>query len=80
MPPEKQVEFQIDLVPSEILIAKASYRLTPPEMQELYIQLHELLDKGLIMSSSSPCGAPILLFKKKNGSYHMYIDYRELNK
>ncbi|KAJ9563654.1 hypothetical protein OSB04_008814 [Centaurea solstitialis] len=80
VPPERQVEFRIDLVPGAAPIAKALYRLAPPEMQELSKQLKELLDKGFIRPSTSPWGAPILFVKKKDGSMRMCIDYRELNK
>ncbi|KAJ9535388.1 hypothetical protein OSB04_un001497 [Centaurea solstitialis] len=80
VPPERQVEFRIDLVPGAAPIAKAPYRLAPPEMQELSKQLEELLDKGFIRPSTSPWGAPILFVKKKDGSMRMCIDYRELNK
>ncbi|KAI3751218.1 hypothetical protein L2E82_22266 [Cichorium intybus] len=80
IPLERQVEFRIDLVPGAAPIAKAPYRLAPPEMQELSTQLQELLDKGFIRPSSSPWGAPILFVKKKDGSHRMCIDYRELNK
>ena len=79
MPLERQVEFRIDLVPGAAPIAKAHYRLAPPEMQELSTQLQELLDKGFIRLSSSPWGSPIL-FVKKDGSHRMCIDYQELNK
>ena len=57
-----------------------TYRLAPPEMQELSSQLQELLGKGFIRPSSSPLGASILFVKKKDGSHRMCIDYRELNK
>ncbi|KAI3691540.1 hypothetical protein L2E82_49905 [Cichorium intybus] len=80
VPPERQVEFKIDLTPGAAPIAKAPYRLAPPEMLELFIQLRELLDKGFILPSCSPWGAPILFVKKKDGSNRMCIDYRELNK
>ena len=80
VPPERQVEFRIDLIPGAAPIAKAPYRLAPPEMQELSSQLQELLGKGFIRPSSSPWGAPILFVKKKDGSHRMCIDYRELNK
>ena len=56
IPPERQVEFRIDLIPGADPIAKAPYRLAPPEMQELSTQLQELLDKGFIRPSSSPWG------------------------
>ncbi|KAJ9536480.1 hypothetical protein OSB04_un000317 [Centaurea solstitialis] len=68
IPPERQVEFRIDLVPGAAPVAKAPYRLAPPEMKELYDQLQELLEKGFIRRSCSPWGAPILFVKKKDGS------------
>ncbi|GKB13529.1 putative reverse transcriptase domain-containing protein [Tanacetum coccineum] len=80
LPPARQVEFQIDLVPGDAPVARAPYRLTPAEMQELSTQLQELSDRGFIRPSSSPWGAPVLFVKKKDGSFRMCIDYRELNK
>nr|GFA83027.1 hypothetical protein [Tanacetum cinerariifolium] len=73
-------EFQIDLVPGAAPVARASYRLAPSEMKELAEQLKELSNKGFIRPSSSPWGVPVLFFKKKDGSFWMCIDYRELNK
>nr|GEW73322.1 putative reverse transcriptase domain-containing protein [Tanacetum cinerariifolium] len=61
-------------------VAYAPYRLAPSEMKELSDQLKELSDKGFIRPSSSPWGAPVLFVKKKDGSFRMCIDYRELNK
>ncbi|GJW37044.1 putative reverse transcriptase domain-containing protein [Tanacetum coccineum] len=78
--PIRQVEFQIDLVPGAAPVARAPYRLAPSEMEELSTQLQELSDKGFIRPSSSPWGAPVLFIKKKDGSFQMCIDYRELNK
>nr|GFC57249.1 putative reverse transcriptase domain-containing protein [Tanacetum cinerariifolium] len=80
LPPQRQVEFRINLVPGVTPIAKSPYRLAPSEMQELSWQLQELQDKGFILPSYSPWGAPMLFVKKKDGSLRMYIDYRELNK
>ncbi|GJU63835.1 putative reverse transcriptase domain-containing protein [Tanacetum coccineum] len=74
------LEFQIDLIPGVALVARALYRLAPSEMKELSEQLKELYDKGFIRPSSSPWGAPVLFVKKKDGSFRMCIDYRELNK
>ncbi|GJY06809.1 putative reverse transcriptase domain-containing protein [Tanacetum coccineum] len=80
IPPTRQVEFQIDLVHGAAPVAQAPYRLAPSEMKELSNQLRELFDKGFIRPSSSPWGAPVLFVKKKDGSFWMCIDYRELNK
>ncbi|GJY48084.1 putative reverse transcriptase domain-containing protein [Tanacetum coccineum] len=80
IPPTRQVEFQIDLIPGAALVAREPYRLAPSEMKELSDQLKELSDKGFIRPSSSPWEAPVLFVKKKDGSFWMCIDYRELNK
>ncbi|KAI3709136.1 hypothetical protein L2E82_38895 [Cichorium intybus] len=80
LPPERQVEFRIDLIPGATPIARAPYRLAPTEMRELMSQLQEFLDKGFIRPSSSLWGAPVLFVKKKDGSMRMCINYRELNK
>ncbi|GJT54528.1 putative reverse transcriptase domain-containing protein [Tanacetum coccineum] len=80
LPPVRQVEFQIDLIPGATPVARAPYRLAPSEMQELSNQLQELSDRGFIRPSTSPWGAPVLFVKKKDGSFRMCIDYRELNK
>ncbi|GKF27213.1 putative reverse transcriptase domain-containing protein [Tanacetum coccineum] len=80
LPPTRQVEFQIDLVLGAAPVARAPYRLAPSKLQELSTQLQELSDKGFIRPSSSPWGAPILFVKKKDGSFRMCINYRELNK
>ncbi|GKE22011.1 putative reverse transcriptase domain-containing protein [Tanacetum coccineum] len=80
LPPTRQVEFQIDLIPGAALVARAPYQLAPSEMKELSEQLKELSHKGFIRPSSSPWGAPVLFVKKKDGSFRMCIDYQELNK
>ncbi|GJY49280.1 putative reverse transcriptase domain-containing protein [Tanacetum coccineum] len=80
LPPTRPVEFQIDLIPGAAPVARAPYRLAPSKMEELSEQLQELSDKGFIRPSSSPWGAPVLFVKKKDGSFRMCIDYRELNK
>ncbi|GJT01305.1 putative reverse transcriptase domain-containing protein [Tanacetum coccineum] len=69
LPPQRQVEFHIDLVPRATPIAKSPYRLAPLEMQELSEQLQELQDKGFIRPSHSSWGAPVLFIKKKDGSF-----------
>ncbi|GJR72166.1 putative reverse transcriptase domain-containing protein [Tanacetum coccineum] len=78
LPPPQQVKFRIE--PGAAPVARAPYRLAPSELKELSDQLKELLEKGFIRPSSSPWGAPVLFVKKKDGSFRMCIDYRELNK
>nr|GFC41576.1 putative reverse transcriptase domain-containing protein [Tanacetum cinerariifolium] len=73
-------EFQIDLIPGAAPVARVPYRLAPSEMKELSKQLQELSDKGFIKPSSSPWGASVFFVKKKDGSFRICIDYRELNK
>ncbi|GJS57391.1 hypothetical protein Tco_0652175 [Tanacetum coccineum] len=73
-------EFQIDLGTWCCTCSTAPFELAPSEMKELSEQLKELSDKGFIRPSSSPWGAPVLFVKKKDGSFRMCIDYRELNK
>ncbi|GJZ77400.1 putative reverse transcriptase domain-containing protein [Tanacetum coccineum] len=68
-----------EVFPEDLPVARTPYRLAPSEMQELAAQLKELSDKGFIRPSSSPWGAPFLFVKKKDGSFQMCIDYRELN-
>lgn len=80
LPPDREIEFTIDLAPGTAPISKAPYRMAPVEMKELATQLQELLDKGVIRPSVSPWGAPVLFVKKKDGSMRLCIDYRELNK
>ncbi|XP_073279525.1 uncharacterized protein [Primulina huaijiensis] len=70
LPPDREVEFVIDIVPGTAPISKAPYRMAPTKMKELKSPLQELLDKGFIRPSSSPWGAPVLFVKKKNGYGH----------
>ncbi|KAM0070969.1 putative nucleotidyltransferase, Ribonuclease H [Helianthus debilis subsp. tardiflorus] len=79
LPPHRRVEFQIELAPRAAPIARAPYRLAPSKLEELSTQLQEK-DKGFIRPSSSPWGAPVLFLKKKDVTFRMCIDYRELNK
>ncbi|GJZ15818.1 putative reverse transcriptase domain-containing protein, partial [Tanacetum coccineum] len=80
IPPARQVEFKIDLVPGDVPIARAPYWFAPSKMKELAEQLQELPDKGFIRPSSSPWGDPVLFIKKNDESFRMCIDYHELNK
>ncbi|GJZ93245.1 putative reverse transcriptase domain-containing protein [Tanacetum coccineum] len=80
LPPVRQVEFQIDLIPGAAPLARAPYRLAPSKMQELFDQLQELADRGFIRPSTLPWGALVLFVRKKDRSFRMCIDYRDLNK
>jgi hypothetical protein len=79
MPPDRDVEFVIELQPGTAPISKRPYQMPHKELAELKNQLQELLDKGYIRPSSSPWGSPALFVKKKDGSLWMCVDYRPLN-
>jgi len=80
LPPEREVEFAIDLVPGTSPILIVPYRMSKSELGELKQQLEELLEKQFIRPSVSPWDAPVLLVKKKDGSMRLCMDYRQLNK
>ena len=80
LPPEREIEFCIDVIPYTDPLSMPPYRMAPIELKELNEQLKELLDKGFIRPSTSPWGAPVLFVKKKYGSLWLCIDYRQLNK
>ena len=80
LPPHREIEFRIDVVSDTAPISMPPYRMAPAELKELKEQLQELLDKGFIRPSTSPWGAPVLFVKKKDGTFRLCIDYRELNK
>lgn len=79
MPPDREVEFVIDLLPGTAPISKRPYRMAVEELKELKKQLTELQEAGYIRPSSSPWGAPVLFVQKKDGSQRMCVDYRSLN-
>ena len=80
LPPDREVEFTIDLIPETEPISIPPYRMAPAEMRELKAQLEDLLSKGFIRPSISPWGAPVLFVKKKDESLRLCIDYRQLNR
>ncbi|KAH0651615.1 hypothetical protein KY284_031527 [Solanum tuberosum] len=80
IPPKREIDFGIDLLPNTQPISIPPYRMAPVELKELKEQLKNLLDKGFIRTSVSPWGAPVLFLRKKDGSLRMCIDYRQLNK
>jgi hypothetical protein len=79
LPPDRDIEFAIDLVPGTALIAKRPYRMTTPELMELRKQLNELEQKGYVRPSSSSWEAAALFVEKKHKSQRLCIDYRALN-
>jgi len=80
VPPEREVEFSIDLVPGTKPVSMIPYRMSASELAELKKQLEDLLNKKFVRPSVSPWEAPVLLVKKKDGSKRLCIDYRQLNK
>src|SRR5580765_777218 len=80
LPPVREIEFEIDLIPGTGPVSVAPYRMAPAELVELKSQLEDLSSKGFIRPSVSPWGAPVLLVKKKDGRSRLCVDYRQLNK
>ena len=80
LPPPREIEFAIDVVPGATPTSITPYRMAPLELKELKLQLQELLEKGFIRPSVSPWGAPMLFVKKKDGTLRLCIGYRQLNK
>ena len=79
LPPDREIEFAIELVPGTAPIAKRPYRMPANELAEMKKQIQELEEKGYVRPSTSPWGAPVLFVKKKDGSMRMCVDYRSLN-
>ena len=80
LPPKRELDFTIELVPGAVPSSKAPYRMNILELNELKSQLKELIDKNYIRSSVSPSGTPVLFVKKNDGTLQLCIDYRQLNK
>jgi hypothetical protein len=79
MPPERMIEFKIELQSGTALVTKAPYEMLPVEMKELKVQLQGLLDKGYICRSTSPWGCSALFVEKKDKELRLCVDYRPLN-
>ena len=80
LPPNRDIDFTIDLVLGAAPVSKTPYRMSTLEFLEIKMQLQELLEKKYIRMSVSPWGAPILFVKKKDGTLKICIDYRQLKK
>jgi hypothetical protein len=79
MPPDRDIEFSIELLPGTVPISKTPYRMEVKDLVELKKQIEELLAKGFIRPCSSPWGALVVFVSKKDGSRRMCVDYRSLD-
>jgi len=79
LPPFRGIEHQIDLVPGASLPNRLAYRTNPQETKEIESQVQELLEKGWVQKSLSPCVVPVLLVPKKDGKWRMCCDCRAIN-
>lgn len=80
LPPVREIEFTIDIIPGTGPISISPYRMSPSKLSTLKNQLDDLLSKQFIGRSVSPWGAPVLLVKKKDGKSRLCVDYQQLNK
>ena len=80
LPPIRGIEHQIDFVPGSTIPNRPAYRSNPKETKELQRQVDELMEKGLVKESMSPCAVPVLLVPKKDGTWRMCVDCRVVNK
>jgi len=71
LPPKRDIDFTIKLIPGVALVSRVPYRMSTPKLIELKMQLEELLDRNYIRPSVSPWGAPVLFVKKKDGTLRM---------
>jgi hypothetical protein len=79
MPPDRDIEFVIELKPGTTPIYKTPFRMTTLELAKLKEQIKELIEKGVIRPSSSPWGDPVIFAPKKDGTPRLSVDYRALN-
>jgi hypothetical protein len=80
LPPKRDIDFSVNLMPGAAPVSKAPYRMSALELKELHLQLEELLKKGYICPSVSPWGPLILFVKKKDGTLRLCINFRQMNK
>ena len=80
LPPDRELEFTIHLLPCTARVSIPPYRIAPTELKKLKVQLQDLVDKGFVRPSVSPWGAPVLFVNKKDGSLRLCIDYQQINK
>ena len=80
LPPKRDIDFSINLMPKESLVSKTPYRMSKPKLKNLQMQLEEILKKGYIQPSVSPWVAPVLFPKKKDGTLRLCIYFIQLNK
>jgi hypothetical protein len=79
LPPKRDIDFSINLMPGVAPISKNPYKMSTPKLKDLQMQLEEIMKKGYILPSVSPWGAPVLFVKKKDGTLRLCIDFRQLN-
>jgi hypothetical protein len=80
LPPKRDIDFSINLMPGSASVSKTPYRMSTPQLKEMQMHIEELLKKGYIRPSVSPWGAPMLFVQKKDATLRLCIDLRKLNK